>query len=276
MPVLEPGQVEDLRAIADTLAATGKDAMNIAQLLTVTGKDAMDMAQESRTKLARVGSAPPPMKSMIMGESKVVEAETGLKVAEKVVETPQIKPLEPKVAPKSPTPNNGGDIRVSAPQQVILNTLAELVQLGVASPLREQVAKFADVSAKSSGYGNNLGALRSAGLIDYPAPGQLALTEAGTSHAAPSQRPLTLAALQSAWLRRLPSPQAKLLGVLIDCYPVAVTRVALAQSAEVSAASSGYGNNLGALRSLGLVSYPQLGHVLATSLLFPVGLADDD
>jgi hypothetical protein len=37
-----------------------------------------------------------------------------------------------------------------------------------------------------------------------------------------------------------------------------------------SATSSGFANNLGALRSLGLIDYPQRGQVMATDLLFPV------
>lgn len=259
VPVLEPGQVEDLRAIADMLAATSKDVMS--------------MAQEIRAGLARVGSASPP----IMGKGEVVEAETGLKVAEKATETPQIKPSEPETAPKPPTPRIGGGdagkgVRISAPQQVILNTLSELAQVGMKTPLREHVALFADVSPASSGYGGNLTVLKRLGLLDYPASGRLALTSAGTAQAVPSERPPTRAALQAAWLRWLAAPQAKLLKHLIVCYPKAMTRAALAQAAGVSASSSGYGSNLTLLKKLGLVDYPRAGQVVATALLFPKGL----
>ena len=41
---------------------------------------------------------------------------------------------------------------------------------------------------------------------------------------------------------------------------------------EASPTSSGFSNNLGRLRSLGLVDYPESGTVAATPLLFPVGL----
>jgi hypothetical protein len=43
----------------------------------------------------------------------------------------------------------------------------------------------------------------------------------------------------------------------------------LAEEAEQSATSGGYSNNLGALRSLGLIDYPVPGQVVATALLFP-------
>ncbi len=59
---------------------------------------------------------------------------------------------------------------------------------------------------------------------------------------------------------------------LIEIYPDALTRADLADVTEQSASNGGYSNNLGALRSLGLVDYPQSGHVAATALLFPAGL----
>jgi hypothetical protein len=43
---------------------------------------------------------------------------------------------------------------------------------------KEGLAGAAQVSPVSSGYANNLGALRSMGLIDYPSPGLIALTPA--------------------------------------------------------------------------------------------------
>ena len=263
VPALEPGQVEDLRAIADTLAATAKDAMN--------------MAQEIRAGLARVGNSPPPMKSMIMGEDVPEVTEKAAEMHKETAKTHKSVPLKAEMPQNPPAPNNGGSDarpRLMAPQWAILNTLAELAQIGMTAPLREHVALFAEVSPKSSGYGNNLGTLRSAGLVDYPAPGRLALTDAGVGVASPSDRPLTLKALQAAWMRRLPAPQAKLLGHLIACYPKAMMRAALAQAAGVSASSSGFSNNLGALRSLGLVDYPGAGQVVATGLLFPKELAE--
>jgi hypothetical protein len=47
----------------------------------------------------------------------------------------------------------------------------------------------------------------------------------------------------------------------------------LAEAAGVSPASSGFQNNLGGLRSLGLIDYPHPGHVVATTVLFLEGRA---
>ena len=57
--------------------------------------------------------------------------------------------------------------------------------------------------------------------------------------------------------------------MLIDRHPEAMHRTELATAVGNSATSSGFANNLGALRSLGLIDYPQRGQVAATALLFP-------
>jgi DNA helicase HerA-like ATPase len=68
----------------------------------------------------------------------------------------------------------------------------------------------------------------------------------------------------------LSAPQWRILAALIQAYPAAVDRVDLAAEAGQSHASSGYANNLGHLRGLGLVT--KKGPIAATDLLFPVGL----
>ncbi len=119
------------------------------------------------------------------------------------------------------------------------------------------------------GFANNLGALRSHGLIDSPAGGRVRLTEAGRALAAPAEAIGTLEDLHTAWERRLPRPQWRILRALIGVHPKAVSRGWLADESGQSATSSGFANNLGALRSLGLLDYPGAGMVAATELLFP-------
>ena len=71
------------------------------------------------------------------------------------------------------------------------------------------------------------------------------------------------------WERRLSRPEWRILQVLIGVYPKAVSRGWLADESGQSATSSGFANNLGALRSLGLLDYPSSGMVAATEPLFP-------
>jgi hypothetical protein len=131
------------------------------------------------------------------------------------------------------------------------------------------VAVFAGQSSAASGFANNLGALRSRGLIDYPGGGRVALTDAGRALAAPTEPIRSLDELHLAWQRKLSAPQWRILQALIAVYPKAVSRGWLADESGQSASSSGYANNLGALRSLGLLDYPASGMVVATELLFP-------
>ena len=95
---------------------------------------------------------------------------------------------------------------VSRPQQRILDTLSALEALGLSCIDKRSLAVLSGQSLKSSGYGNNLGALRARGLIDYPAGGTAALTAAGraTAHFGPHIH--TLDDIYAAWFAWLPKP----------------------------------------------------------------------
>jgi hypothetical protein len=158
---------------------------------------------------------------------------------------------------------------VTAPQQRILDALARLAAFGIDSPAKATLAAMAGVSSKSSGYTNNLSAMRSRGLVDYPAGGLVALTHAGAAIANAPDKPATLADIHAGWLAMVTRPQATILRVLIDKYPAALAKAALADLAGVSAASSGYTNNLSAMRTMGALDYPSSGMVRAANILFP-------
>jgi hypothetical protein len=174
----------------------------------------------------------------------------------------------PKPAPRPAAEPAEG---LSGPQQRILDALAWLESVRVSQAKRTQVALLAEQSPTSSAYANNLGALRTAGLIDYPGPGLLALTDAGRAAAHPLDVPPTTEALHEAIYARLPGPQGRILQALVAAYPAPVGREALAEESGQSATSSAYANNLGALRSLGLIDYPQKGQGAALPVLFLEG-----
>jgi hypothetical protein len=140
--------------------------------------------------------------------------------------------------------------------------------IGVRQASKTQVALFAQASPKSSGYTNNLGALRTAGLIDYPAPGAAALTEPGRAIADHVSAPRTHEDLL-AYVRRLIGPaRSRIVDALVAVYPEPLRKEELADRAGASATSSGYTNNLGSLRTLGLIDYPAPGYAVATPVLF--------
>lgn len=156
---------------------------------------------------------------------------------------------------------------VSRSQQRILDSLAALESMGIAQPSRNQLALWADVSPTSGGYFNNLGGLRSAGMLDYPAPSTVALTEAGRSFANHAPPP-SVEQMQEAVCAKVGASKAAILRALIDLYPGDIGKDDLAERIGVSPTSGGYFNNLGALRTLGLIDYPSPGRVAALPVLF--------
>ncbi len=166
-------------------------------------------------------------------------------------------------------PAMNGNGHMPGPQQRILNALAWGESVRLPTQRREKVAFLADASPKSSAFMNNLGALRSTGLIDYPQQGYVALTDAGRAAAVVDESsPTSSRELQDAICRKLPGPQERIVRAAVKVYPQSLERGALADLAGASVSSSAFMNNLGALRSLGLLEYPRQGEVAAAAVLF--------
>lgn len=168
----------------------------------------------------------------------------------------------PAAFPREPALTGG-------PGQRILNALAWWKVIGHDSPLNEQVAFIAGYSHTSSGYTNPRGALKTSGLVEYPQPGRVALTGAGCEQAEAPDAPPTGEELRRRVLGKLAGPQQRILSVLIDAYPEALTNEECAAKAGYSHTSSGYTNPRGNLKTLNLASYPTPGQVRATDWLFP-------
>jgi len=165
----------------------------------------------------------------------------------------------------TPAENNG---RLSNSQLRILGALAQFEAIGRAPVPKKWIAALSGASHSSSAYGNNLGYLRSSGYIDYPAPGNVALTETGRDKAPEVTPPATTAEMIDRCKKIISGSQARILDVLVDQYPKAIDKGQLADAAGASATSSAYGNNLGALRSAGMIDYPDRGLVRAADWLF--------
>jgi uncharacterized protein len=174
----------------------------------------------------------------------------------------------PNTRPKT-TPT---DTRISGPQQTILDTLARVEVIGLASLSRSNLAVLAQASPKASGYRANISALKSAGLIDYPTDGFVCLTVAGRAQAQAVEVPMSRDELIRDWKNYLSGPQGILLDILLQAHPYPLSREELADRAGVSPLSSGYRANVSALKSIGIADYPTDGMVGLTNLLFPPGL----
>lgn len=244
VPVLKDGQVKRLETVSTKLVQVGES-------LVVVGREITAAIAKIHTNGhgARPGFQPVPARPPLARAAPAGGAGT-------------------RPAPRRPAEPVDG---VSGPQQRILDSLAWLESVGIDRAERTQLALLAEASPTSSAYANNLGGLRTAGLIAYPGSGAIALTDTGRAAAAVPEQPPTTAELHDTLFRRLPGPQVKILRALIDAYPAAIDRDALAEQAEASATSSAFANNLGSLRSLGLIDYPDRGQVAAKPVLFLEG-----
>jgi hypothetical protein len=241
---------KDLRAVETLLA-------RLERLVTSSKEVAGELASPLQQVAAALQRASSPARPVPM---PVRHAPPG---AARPVAMPRLNAAaHPKLVAASAA--HGG---LTGPQMKILAALAFLETLGVNQPSKVQVALFTGSSPSSSTYANNLGALRSKGLIDYP-NGGAELTEAGRELAPREGAPTSTAELHAIVLGMVTGPQRAILDVLFQVYPAAQTKEDLAAALGVSATSSTFANNLGALRTMGALTYPKPGVVAAASIMF--------
>jgi hypothetical protein len=170
--------------------------------------------------------------------------------------------------PEVSHPESNGDETLSAPRLRILKAIAEFEAIGRTKISKSWIAARSGASYTSSTYGNNLGFLRTSGYITYPGPDQAALTDKGRESAGDIYAPTDSQELLESCLKLLPASQQKILKALHERYPNSVPKGELAEIVGASGASSTYGNNLGALRSAGMIEYPDAGQAKAADWLF--------
>lgn len=159
---------------------------------------------------------------------------------------------------------------LDGPSSRVLRALADLAAIRIDPAPREQVAVFAGYSnLNSKGLVNAMGALRSAGLIDYPEAGKVQLTSEGRKAAPRVERPATENAYHERLFQMMGGPESRILQVLIERRGRAIERPELAAKAGYTNLNSkGFVNSMGRLRTLGLLDYPSTGMVCGTALLF--------
>lgn len=184
---------------------------------------------------------------------------------------PEIVTREAAKLPRSAPPKIAVD-GVSPAQSRILRALAEFNAIGITQLSKTWLAARAGASYKSSSFANNLGSLRSAGLIDYRS-GDVLLTSDGIAAAGPSNTPLTVDEMATSCRNLLSPAQQRIFNVLYEVFPQSRTREDLADAAGASVTSSSFANNLGSLRSAGMIDYEQGGRVKMQKWIFLEGAA---
>jgi hypothetical protein len=205
------------------------------------------------------------------------EVTTALKAAQALIRIP--KPTPSRMVTQSGQPVNIQIQRparitsaeepgsISNPMQRILDAVAWIEDLGIDNPKQVAVAFLAGYTYGGGAFNNPRGALRTMGLVEYIGSERIRLTEKGKELAQWPASTLTTEDLQEKVLSILPGPEQKILRVLIDAYPNAMTKAECAQASGY-AQGGAFNNPLGRLRSLGLIEYPQPGSVVALPVLF--------
>ena len=223
VPVLSMDVVDELRKIVTTMRSTA-DGVSQA-LLQSQAERVLDMPSMP---------APAPRHLPLPPTSRAL-------VAEPTSPAAQPRPVDVDAAAAGKP--------LGRAERKILAVLAQFTD----GRTRIQLSLLSGYSAKSSGYSNALGALRSAGLINRGEPIQI--TPEGLAAIGNSWEPLpTGEALVDHWMTQLGKAERTILRCLLDVFPASVTRDELAAAADYSPTSSGYSNALGRLRSLNLIN----------------------
>jgi hypothetical protein len=238
-------------------------------------------------KAARVKAAPPPAPQIVHANADEIEKardegrqlgfEEGLEAAVESIE--QLLGRKPTRAKRSPVAMPSVERIPVAPviaangvtnaQQKILNALAWWRAFGIEQPTNEQVGFVAGYSPGSGNFNNLKGQLRSLGLVDYPQPGRISLTDAGGDKADAPAVAVTQAEFHRHVRAKLSGPQLKLFDPVLATYPDSLTSDGVAEAAGYSAGSGNFNNLRGQLRTIGLIDYPRPGEVRAADWLFP-------
>lgn len=172
---------------------------------------------------------------------------------------------KPYVTPIVGTSEDGGEL--GGPHRRILQALAELRSIGKHQAPKPMVASWAGYAPGGGAFINPLGALRTMGLVEYPASGMVTLTEAGVNQAGDAEPP-DQEDINRRVLDTLGGPARKILAVLIDIHGERISRSELAERTGYSEGGGAFINPLGALHTAGFVDYPERGFVKAADWLF--------
>lgn len=180
-----------------------------------------------------------------------------------------VAPTPHKAQRALPPPSNGdGDSGLTGPERKIIRALGELLSIGKDPAPKNMVAAWSGYSPLGGAFGNPIGALRSKGLIDYPQPGLVTLTDQGRAIAGSADPPDQ----EEIWRRieaTCTGPEQKILHALLEnAGPNEITKTDLAEKAGYSPIGGAFGNPIGALRTKGLLDYPRQGVVRAADWLF--------
>ena len=175
---------------------------------------------------------------------------------------PAVLPVvQPTLRQDRKAPKAQAGVSKGLPSRILL-ALAEFRSIGRTAVPRSTLSAWA--RARGGHFTNTLGNLRTAGLLEYPSPGTVALTEQGLAAAPEVGRPPDAAALFEACCAQVGGglPE-RVLRALRRVFPDPVTRDRLSEL--VAARGGHFTNTLGSLHTAGFIEYPARGSVRLAS-----------
>jgi len=262
--------IPDARIIGRAVARVDSDlrakfARQVGDMQRVLHRQLLALREIAQVSVKAANMAPPKLEPI--EHTKIPGGEIQTKGAQSYVAS---RPVERVATPQIAHPrleSNNGSGELSRRQMEILRALAELEAVGQTAPSKECVAAWSRYKATGGGFGNNLGNLKTKGLVHYPGQRTVALTEHGRDLAGP-QGPPSQEELAERAAAILSGPQKKILDVLREVYPEALCREELAERTGYHATGGGFGNLVGNMHTAGVVDYPQPGQVRCAEWLF--------
>lgn len=263
VPMLKDGQVARLEAVARRFE---KDAVRLEGVVAVARQTQAEAAARAHEIRAAIGAATAPVTVGRGIAALIPDQVEGL--LRRVPPDGLVRYVEPPRRRAARPVSDGAAATLPKAQQRILDALAWLHSVGFERIEKTRAALYADLTPDAGHTVSSFGALRTAGLIAYPTPGTVALTEDGRTRANPGQVPQSSEEMQAQVLAKLPKAQRQILSVLIHYYPGARPKPAIAEEAGLKPEAGHTVSQFGRLRSLGLIDYPSPGAVVATPVLF--------
>jgi uncharacterized protein len=230
VPVLQPGQIEHLQALVTDLGAL-TEALSRA-LARAQGQGA---AHAHPAHPAQPTSTPAPPRT-----------------SSQKTERPLLRDL--------------AELELRAGERRMLQTLA---QRHPTILTRAQLGTLAGFTPSGGTFGAYFGTLKRHGLLTEAAGGDVAITAKGLRYLGRDvpPTPQTTAEFLAMWQRALRRGEWRMLEVLVQAYPKALTREALGEHTGYTASGGTFGTYLGTLRRNGLIEVDS-AHVRASQTLF--------
>jgi len=256
VPMLEEKQMKEMRVLLEQLKATGESNREVVMAIERLLKEQATRAERQDKALERVADA---LEGVIAATDRRTEA---LRPPPRPQPAPRPAPREPRVAVSTAT---DGEVQLKRGARKMLEVLARHYPMRVT---RAQLGTLAGLSARGGTFGDYLSKLRISGLIEEES-GIVQLSKEGLAFVGHvPQKPMSTGELLEQWRGALKAGARRMLDILVEAYPDAMTREELGEASGVVASGGTFGDYLSTLRRNGLIDDLRGGAVRASDSLF--------